>query len=238
MAHVVEPIAETQAALARLSWAEPSDLVASLKDQLAEAQAVVPSLVGVSLAWLHEGLTFTFVASSAAIATLDALQYLDGGPCVDAVRRQEPVDVLDVSAVLDEGQWQLFSQAEAANGVRATLSLPVLTEGVVTGGVNLYAAGKDAFDGRHTQLATIFGAWVEGAVTNADLSFETRREAARAPAQLRALNRYDEAVGIVSATQGVSTDEAAQRIERAAALAGVRPDDVAQAVLNSVTPGD
>jgi hypothetical protein len=34
------------------------------------------------LASTAEGLTFTFVASSDLIATLDGLQYLDGGPCI------------------------------------------------------------------------------------------------------------------------------------------------------------
>lgn len=232
----MEPTAETQAALAHLAWAEDSNLARALKGQVAQARAVVPSLLGVSLAWLHEGLTFTFVASSATIATLDAMQYLDGGPCVDALRQDDRVDVPEVAGVLDEGRWQLFSEAEAANGVRATLSLPVLHDEHVACGVNFYAGETHAFEGRHERLADIFGAWVGGAVTNADLSFSTRREAARAPARLQALNRFNEAVGIVSARQGVDTDEATRRIENAAALAGIAPDDLAVAVLNTTRP--
>jgi GAF domain-containing protein len=232
----MEPTAETQAALAHLAWTEDSDLARALKGQVAQARAVVPSLLGVSLGWLHEGLTFTFVASSATIATLDAMQYLDGGPCVDALRQDDLVDVPEVAGILDEDRWQLFSEVVAANGVRATLSLPVLHDEQVACGVNLYAGETHAFEGRHERLADIFGAWVGGAVTNADLSFSTRREAARAPARLQALNRFNEAVGIVAARQGVDTDEARRRIENAAALAGIAPDDLAVAVLKTTRP--
>ena len=85
---VVEPIPETEQALAQLSNTTPVDLVASLQDQVARAKEIVPELMGASLAATAEGLTFTFVASSQLIATLDALQYLDGGPCVQAVRQR------------------------------------------------------------------------------------------------------------------------------------------------------
>jgi len=144
---VVEPIPETEQALAQLSNTTPVDLVASLQDQVARAKEIVPELMGASLAATAEGLTFTFVASSQLIATLDALQYLDGGPCVQAVRRRGVVDVPVVDA-LDEGQWELFSQAEATAGVAATLSLPVLSGDRATGSVNLYASRSGAFRGR------------------------------------------------------------------------------------------
>jgi GAF domain-containing protein len=166
----------------------------------------VPELLGVSIASTAEGLTFTFVASSDVVATLDALQYLDGGPCLEAVRGARVVDVPDADA-LDEQQWQLFAQGESAAGVRSTLSLPVVTENRVTGGVNLHASRAGAFHGRHHQLADVFVAWAAGAVTNADLSFRSRLEAAKAPAQLDALDDIAKAVGVVAARQGSARAE-------------------------------
>ena len=76
---------------------------------MSRAQEIVPELVGVSLASTDEGLTFTFVASNDLVATLDALQYLDGGPCVEAIRGARFVHVPDADA-LDERQWELFSR--------------------------------------------------------------------------------------------------------------------------------
>ena len=233
MSIVVEPIPETEQALAQLSNTTPVDLVASLQDQVARAKEIVPELMGASLASTAEGLTFTFVASSQLIATLDALQYLDGGPCVQAVRQRGVVDVPVVDA-LDEGQWELFSKAEATAGVAATLSLPVLSGDRATGSVNLYASRSGAFRGRHEQLADVFGAWAAGAVTNADLTFSTRLEAVKAPAKLLALDDIDKAVGVVAATQGVTTGEARTRLENAGALAGIAMENVARAVLQDL----
>jgi GAF domain-containing protein len=229
----VEPIPETQRALAQLSPGGSANLAAALQSQVSQARQVVPELVGVSLASTAEGLTFTFVASSDLIATLDGLQYLDGGPCVEAVRRGERLEVPDAAA-LDENEWALFARAESAAGVEATLSLPVLTGDRVTGGVNLYASRAGAFGGHHDQLAAIFGAWAAGAVTNADLSFRTRLEAARAPAKLEALDDIAKAVGVVAAQQNISTTEARTRLEHAGALAGIAPENLARAVLTDL----
>jgi len=229
----VEPIPETQRALEQLSPGGPADLTAALQHQVTQAQEVVPELIGVSLASTAEGLTFTFVASSDLVATLDGLQYLDGGPCVEAARRGEPLEVPDADA-LDEAQWALFSRAESAAGVEATLSLPVLTGDQVTGGVNLYASRVGAFRGHYDRLAEIFGAWAAGAVSNADLSFRNRLEAVQTPARLEALDDIAKAVGVVAATQGVSTDEARTRLEHAGALAGIAPENLARAVLTEI----
>ena len=228
----MEPVPETDEALARLSRRSSDDVSKALQSQVLEAQKIVPELLGVSVASTAEGLTFTFVASSEVVALLDALQYLDGGPCVEAVRDGTVVDVPNAD-VLNEEQWQLFAQAESAAGVRSTLSLPVVTGGHVTGSVNLYASQAGAFDDRHDQLADVFGAWAAGAVTNADLAFRSRLEAAEAPAKLEALDDVAKAVGVVAVRQGVSTSEVQTRLEHAGTLAGIRTEQLAQAVLHS-----
>ena len=65
-----------------------------------QAQEIVPERLKVGVASTADGLTFTFVASSEVVATLDALQCLDGGRFVEAVRggtlrdgRRQPVRV-------------------------------------------------------------------------------------------------------------------------------------------------
>jgi len=229
----VEPIPETEQALAQLSTGASEDVATALQGQVARAQEIVPELVGVSLASTTEGLTFTFVASSDTVATLDALQYLDGGPCVEAIRVAQAIDIPDADA-LDERQWELFARGESAAGVEASLSMPVLTGGRVTGGVNLYASRPGAFRDRYDELADVFGAWAAGAVTNADLTFRTRGEAAKAPARLDAIGDIAKAVGVVAARQGVSTVEARTRLEHAGTLAGIATENVARAVLSNL----
>jgi GAF domain-containing protein len=193
----------------------------------------VPECVGLSVSQLEDGLTFTLVASSAEIAALDATQYLDGGPCVDSSLNAKKVAVenLEQQDVLDERQWLLYARTGAAAGVASSLSLPLRSAGRVTGSVNLYASTPNAFDGHHEALAAIFGAWAPGAVTNADLSFRTRLEAAAAPRRARDQHLVDQACGWVAASQGVDVPIARQRLREAAARAGITEVQVARAVL-------
>ena len=147
---------------------------------VAVAVAIVPDLVGMSFSLVREGMTFTYVATSDDVAGVDATQYLDGGPCVQAVRDGTPLETqIDL---LDERQWQLFAHASAAAGVQSTLSLPITTGARVTGGIHLYGPGPDTFHGGTEKLARALGAWEPGAVHNADLPFRTRQEAAAAAA--------------------------------------------------------
>lgn len=229
---VVEPIRETREVLSQLSALGDADLVADLTSLTEEARSLVPELVGVSLGVLREGLTFTFVATSEEIAVLDAVQYLDGGPCVEATNLNREISIDDADA-LDEEGWLMFARTVAVAGIRATLSLPITKNGKVVGGVNLYGTAEHAFDGQHEALAGIFGAWAGGAVTNADLSFTTRLQALKAPATLKANARIDNAVGVIIATHGVSAAEAQRRLETAAALAGVPSVSIAEAILNA-----
>ena len=214
-----------------------TDLVSDLRGLTDQARSLVPELVGVSIAALREGLTFTFVASAADIAVLDALQYLDGGPCVRAAEQNRVVSVNHAN-ILDEQGWAMFARATATAGITSTLSLPVTSDGLVSGSVNLYAMHPRAFDGQHQALARIFGAWAEGAVTNADLPFSTRQLAKNAPAALHAQSQVATAVGVVGVQQGVDLAEAERRLHAAAELAGVPLEAVARAVLDSAAPAD
>jgi GAF domain-containing protein len=214
------PIPETVRAIDDLDPVDALVFLAELGCLADLAQEVVPDLVGVSIARLDHGLTFTLVATAEEIAVLDAIQYLAGGPCVDAAHLNLAVE-FDNDDALDEDRWRLFAQATAAHAVRTTLTLPVMTGGHVVGTVNLYAASQRAFGGHHDELAEIFAAWAAGAVANADLAFTTRREAQAAPD--RVARQFVIAMATrLTAAQHVITFEAAEALLRDAALrAGV-----------------
>ena len=224
------PIPETIQAIHDLDATDEFDLLAGLVRLADRAQQVVPDLVGVSIARLDYGVTFTLVATAEQIAVLDAIQYLAGGPCVDAALINYPV-VFDNDDALDEDRWRLFSQATAAHAVRTTLTLPVMTVEHVVGTVNLYAATRRAFVGHHDELAEIFGAWAAGAVANADLAFTTRRLAEAGPARVAEQLVIGMATGLMAAQRG-SDVEAAEALLRDAALrAGVSLSQLAQEIV-------
>jgi len=216
----MEPIPATVEAVNDLEPVEGEDSLLSDLIRLAnQAQEVVPELVGVSVAPLENGLTFTLVATAPHIAVLDAIQYAAGGPCVEAAQADR-VEEFDHD-VLDEERWRLFAEATAARAVRSTLTLPVVDEGRVVATVNLYAGSGRAFAGLHDRLAAIFGAWAAGAVANADLSFSTRLESERAPQRIHDQTVIDVATGILAAQLRVDVETALERLNSAASRAGV-----------------
>jgi GAF domain-containing protein len=216
----VEPIPETLEALDEVqSYLDEGSLEQQLRTTVSRAEQVAPGLVGVSLAFREHGLTFTLIATDEEIATLDAVQYVASGPCVDAVDVGHGIATPD--GLLSEQQWQQFARASAAAGVQSTLTLPVLEGDVVVSTVNLYGRTEDTFAGRHEALADVFGAWAPGAIANADLSFATRRTAEKAPTQLRDAAVVDEATGMLAAERGLPLEEARAQLHDAASRAGI-----------------
>lgn len=226
----MEPLPETRQALERLMEWGDTRISTELLRIGRQVREVVPEIVGVSLGLLRDGLTFTLVSDSELAKSLDAVQYLDDGPCISAMNDNDTVDTT-ADDLLAEGRWQLFAQAQAAHGVGSTLSLPVLEDHTVVAGINLYASTSDAFDGKHARLAQICRAWAPGAVINADLSFRTREEAVATPGRLRSQEEFDQAIGMLAASQSITVDEAAERIRDAAQRAGVSELQAARTVI-------
>jgi GAF domain-containing protein len=225
----LQPLPETREAIDEL---EPVDEVEDVLEDLLErgrrVREMVPDCVGLSLATMTHGVTLTLVASDLDIAILDALQYLDAGPCVEAAARAE---VVTFNQDDPEGEWQLFAEATAAVGVRSTLTLPILAGAEITGSVNLYAASPRAFEGLHEEVAEVFSAWAPGAIRNADLSFATRELARAAPQILRNAAKVDVAVGVLLAALDLEEQEARRRLRDAAVRGGVEEVTLAEVLL-------
>ena len=232
----MEPIPETVEAIERYGpfGIGDVDLLAQLREAGDRVRAIVPDCLGFSLASGELGHTLTLVADDIDLAVLDAVQYLAGGPCVAAVEDEarRPVG-FDHHDLLDEESWRLFGHATAARGVRSTLTLPLIRGQRVVGSVNLYGASGHAFTGHHEELAAIFDAWAPGAVTNADLSYNTLLEARRAPQRLREEATVQVAIGIIAARDGIDERLAERRLVDAAARAGVDVLELARAVLDA-----
>jgi len=216
----VKPLPETVQALRELAIRGEADLGTQLFAMATRIRELVPELVGLSLGMLEDQVTLTLVSSTEEIAAIDAVQYLDGGPCIDALQGPSDIEVA-VADLFDEARWQMYARATAAMGVASSLSLPVSHEGRVVGGVNLYATTADAFEGLHEAIAGAVGSTAEQAVANADLSFSTQLQARRAPDRVREQADIDIAVGIIAESQQVDVAQARQRLRDAAARAGI-----------------
>lgn len=210
---------------------DDGSLFEQLSRTAADVKSIAPNLAGMSLASSTHGLTFTLVATDDEIAALDAVQYLDTGPCVEAFEHGQGVATTE-GGLLDEKRWHDLAVASAAAGVRSTLTFPVKERGDTVGSVNLYGRTEDTFVGKHQALADVLHAWAPGAVTNADLSFSTIEEARRAPERLRDEAIVDTATGILAANRRVSLDDARDQLHGAARRAGVPLTRLARAILD------
>ena len=227
----MEPIPEVRAAAVQLAAVadETMDLLEQLEQVSRLAVQLVPSCVGVSISVVVDGEPFTVTATAPEINTLDAVQYVDGGPCVDAATSAEPLLVEDV---LDERRWQVYAQAAAAHGVRSSLSVPLhRPTGEPFGALNLYGGEVDAFEGVAGKIADLFGVRVDELVRNADLSFLTREDARQLPQRLVDHERVNQAVGLLVQQHGWSVHEARERMELAAVNAHASLPDIAEAVM-------
>lgn len=228
----MQPIPETLQALDELeAHVDEKALGAGLLAAADSARAIAPGLVGVSVATRELDVTFTLVATDEEIATLDAVQYVSSGPCVDAIDLGHGI-ATSPGGLLSESLWRDFARASAAAGVHSTLTLPVVTaDGDVVATVNLYGRTADTFVGRHEQIADAFGAWAPGAVTNADLSFSTQSTAQEAPGRLREAAVVDAATGMIAAQRDIPVDEARAHLEDAARRAGIPVTRLARVVV-------
>jgi transcriptional regulator with GAF, ATPase, and Fis domain len=228
----MEPIPETVKAIEELGpFVADGELLEALSTLSREVERIAPRCVGMSVSSREYGVTFTFVASAVQVAFLDAVQFLDGGPCVESIERGVQV-AYTVQDATDEESWALFARAAAATGIGSTLTLPLISSGTIQGSVNLYGATSDAFDGKHEQLAALFETSANRIVTNADLSFSTRLLAEDAPRILEAESVLDRSASFVAELQRVDATTARDRIRTAARRAGISPDQLAEALVN------
>jgi GAF domain-containing protein len=230
----VQFLPPTQEALNEyLSLADP-DLGSSLLSMGDSAAEIVPDCVGLSLTLYDEDLTFTLVDSRLPFPGTGAGDAPAREPYVPAARvdAQHVERSEGVAGPMDEDRWALYARASAAVGVASSLSLPVVEEGRVVGGINLYASSSEAFEGHHRDLAVALGASVVGAVTNADLDFESRRRAEQAPAVLREQQEVEVGIGILAAREGLDVDTARERLQDAALRAGISDVQAARVVID------
>lgn len=228
----MEFIPETLEALDELdSYDDDADLHTQLTTVADRARDVAPGVVGVSVASRDHDITFTLVATNEEMATLDAVQYLTSGPCVDAIDLGQGV-ATSSEGLMSESQWREFAVASAASGVLSTLTFPVLRTGTVVATINLYGHAADTFVGKRHDLADVFGGWAPGAVANADLSFSTRLAAERAPLHLKENAVVDTATGILAARRDITLDQARAHLDDAARHAMVPVVRLAQVVVD------
>lgn len=215
----MELLPESREALDEYVTPTLDDVEALLRVIEGWAVRAVPECVALSVTLLEEDLTFTLVddaTASGARRTAEA-----AAPPTDTAEAAED------AYALDERGWAEMARQRAFSGIESTVCLPVVEHGRAVLNIDLYASTAHAFRDRIDGLVEALGAWQAGAVTNADLGFDTLRRAEAAPEQLREQRLVDVAVGLVAARAGITTDDALALLRQGATAAGISESQAA-----------
>ncbi len=227
----MDPISPTVVAIEHLDRLGETRVEEALRRIADEVVSIVPLCVGLSLSLVEDGVTLTLVAAGLDPLSPDFLKCHVGGPCVEVA-----ADDADDADPFDEERWSVCARASAARGVQSSLSMPLLDNDVVVGGVTLYASAPDAFLGHDDAIAQVVGASAAASVRDADLTFSTRLLAAEAPELLANQADIDLAVRFIACSQEVDTETAEQHLRAAAARAGVSEVEIAHTVIRTHLP--
>lgn len=149
----------------------------------------------------------TMAASDTRAAIVDEEQYGAGhGPCLEAMATGLVVDVPDQEA---DHRWGAYRGAALANGVRCSVSLPLLIAGESVGALNLYRFDRaEGFDGEARLRAEVFAAQASTALALA-LRFNDQAERSHQLVEaLHARSVIDQAIGILMAQQACDAQTA------------------------------
>ena len=218
----MELLPQSREALDEYVTASVDDMEGLLRVIEGWAVRSVPDCVALSVTLLDEDLTFTLVDRAAT----DAPRHDEARDDTQGETRDAGAPPVEVHP-LDELDWADTARERAFGAIASTVCLPVVEHGRAVLNIDLYASTAYAFRDRIDGLVEALGAWQAGAVTNADLGFETLRRAQEAPERMREQRLVDVAVGLVAARMAVSTDMAAVLLSEAAERAGVSESEAA-----------
>ena len=196
------------------------------------ASAIVPGThCGITLRRDHELAT---VASSDAIAMhMDEVQYLGArGPCLEAMRRGERVDVPEMA---EETRWGDYTAHGLAHGVHSAFSIPLTLEGATVGAVNLFSGTPHAFTEADVARTQAFTA--QAATALSILLRHARQTALDDQLQEALATRavIDQALGILMVTRKISSREAFDILRHTSQTTNRKVSDIAADLIQKLT---
>jgi GAF domain-containing protein len=174
------------------------------------AVRAIPGAEGAGLTLLEENRSDTIVSTADFVTRIDDIQYsLGQGPCVSAVADRQ---IVLSGSLGGDRRWPQFGSRVARLGVHSVVSLPLITDEVVLGAMNVYAHGKNAFTADAGQLGELFAVPAAIAVQNAQVLAQTKRLATQLQAALSSRGVIERAIGIMMSRSGGTEAEALDRL--------------------------
>jgi len=176
--------------------------------------------------------TETLASSSTDALALDRLQYSYGdGPCLTAVRTQQPVYITDTRA---DDRWPAYTSAVAGRGMLSILGVPIPLEGEACCGLNLYSSAVDGFSPEAIAAAEAFAREASRSLRLAVRMGQLSDKAEHLSAALNSRTVIDLAIGMVMGQNRCSQAAAATILKSAASRRQVKLRVLAEEVVYTV----
>jgi GAF domain-containing protein len=201
----------------------------SLGDALHRILAVAVDAVGAEQAGLTvlqpDGRPVTAVHVGAGAEPIDRDQYgADRGPCLEAFRSGTVIRVDDAAR---DRRWPEWAAAAVDNGVRSSLSLPLVVADRRIGALNLYAPGPSAFGEDDVVLGSALAGQAAVAVGNAAAYWEQATLAEQLGVAMASRAVIEQAKGVIMATTGCDPERAFRLLREESQVRNLKLRDVA-----------
>jgi GAF domain-containing protein len=175
---------------------------------------------------VERGKVVSYGVTDERIHEVDQGQYDSGvGPCLDSLRTGvvQYYDGRDV-----EARWQTFAETAARHGIHSVLSVPLRYEDETLGALNFYSPKIDALQPGQREEGFACAAQVSVTITNARAFADLKQQVAQLEEGLATRTIIGQATGLLMAQEGLTSEEAFQRLVKISQTANVKLREIAQ----------
>lgn len=171
----------------------------------------------------------THVFTHQDVPAIDRVQYETGdGPCVEAFCTGA---VVYVRSTDEPGSFPAFTAVAAGFGVGSVLAVPMNTEAVTVGALNLYGAEREAFGDADVAVATEFAIQAAYVLANARSYWDARTLGENLSQAMASRAEIEQAKGVLMSATGMSAEEAFDELRRRSQCENVKLRDLAHQIV-------
>ena len=168
----------------------------------------------------------TYGTHDERINPVDQAQYDTGkGPCVDATKDGE-IKYFDGTEV--PAEWRMFAEAAAEAEVYSVVSFPMKIDDQTIGALNFYSRERGALRSGQREEGMAFAAHAAVTVANVRHFAEKHQQVEQLEEGLQTRTMIGQATGLLMAQEGLTSEEAFQKLVRVSQNANIKLREIAQ----------
>jgi hypothetical protein len=185
-----------------------------------------------SVTLVREKRVRTFGPTDKVANEVDQAQYATGeGPCLDAIRKgQEQY----VESMEETELWSNFSPLAAEKGIKRMFSVPLTVEGHSIGALNMFSRSSGPLIEDDRKVFHGFAAEATVLLANADAHYSALELTEHLNEGLRTRTLIGKALGILMAEEGLTSEEAFQKLRRVSQNGNIKLREVAQGFVEAL----